>query len=340
MGSKFSEETGAALLLVIVTISILVVLTLQLIVNVNQQLEESDIAQKRVKQMGLLYSGLHLAQATLYADQMENSFDSLLDNWATINTEELTFLPSDTRLNININDLSGKLQINSLIAKNKAGTQAEKTKALQNLTEIHNIWLRFLLSGKFAIESESEARSILHALSDWIDSNEESREYGAESDYYSMLDPAYNSANDQVHFIEELLHVKGVSPKLLFGDQEHEAIADYITTQGNDGKININTAPAVVLKSLHPELTDEMVDSVLLFRSQSENQESLQDANWYKNLSGFPGDISLPAGIITVESHYFEIQVTATTNPLSCQATGTIYRAKDTHQAVINWHDE
>lgn len=56
------------------------------------------------------------------------------------------------------------------------------------------------------------------AILDWMDEDEETRDFGAEfTDYYSDLQPAYEPRNAPIQTIEELLLVAGVMPDLLFG---------------------------------------------------------------------------------------------------------------------------
>jgi hypothetical protein len=55
------------------------------------------------------------------------------------------------------------------------------------------------------------------AILDWVDDDDEVREYGAEVDHYSGLDPPYAPRNGPLETVEELLLVRGVSPDLLFG---------------------------------------------------------------------------------------------------------------------------
>jgi hypothetical protein len=71
--------------------------------------------------------------------------------------------------------------------------------------------------------TEDVADSIL----DWIDSDEEPRDYGAEADYYASLNPPYAPRNGPLLTVEELLLVRGVTPELLFGlDQNRNTMAD------------------------------------------------------------------------------------------------------------------
>jgi hypothetical protein len=61
--------------------------------------------------------------------------------------------------------------------------------------------------------TENEADAIM----DWIDEDDEPREYGAEYDYYQGLSSPYKPTNGPFNTVEELLLVRGVSPQLLFG---------------------------------------------------------------------------------------------------------------------------
>ncbi len=58
---------------------------------------------------------------------------------------------------------------------------------------------------------------VADAILDWIDTDEEPREYGCEIEHYSGLDPSYAPKNGPLATVEELLLVRGVTPELLFG---------------------------------------------------------------------------------------------------------------------------
>jgi type II secretory pathway component PulK len=59
--------------------------------------------------------------------------------------------------------------------------------------------------------------AVADAILDWIDEDDEAREYGAESAYYSTLEPPYAPKNGPLDTVEELLRVRGVTPEMLFG---------------------------------------------------------------------------------------------------------------------------
>lgn len=58
---------------------------------------------------------------------------------------------------------------------------------------------------------------IADAVLDWIDEDDEPRQFGAEIDYYSGLNPPYAPKNGPLSTVEELLLVRAVTPELLFG---------------------------------------------------------------------------------------------------------------------------
>jgi DNA uptake protein ComE-like DNA-binding protein len=59
--------------------------------------------------------------------------------------------------------------------------------------------------------------SIADAILDWLDTDDELREFGAEVAYYSSLSPGYAPRNGTPATIEELLLVRGVTRQLLYG---------------------------------------------------------------------------------------------------------------------------
>ena len=59
--------------------------------------------------------------------------------------------------------------------------------------------------------------AIADSILDWIDTDEQTREFGAETEYYQTLDRPYRSANALPKQLSELLYVKGVTRPLLIG---------------------------------------------------------------------------------------------------------------------------
>lgn len=62
---------------------------------------------------------------------------------------------------------------------------------------------------------------VAHAILDWMDTDNTPRDYGAESETYTRMQPPYQASNGPLDSIEQLLLVRGVTPQLLFGYDEN-----------------------------------------------------------------------------------------------------------------------
>jgi len=100
---------------------------------------------------------------------------------------------------------------------------------------------------------------IADAILDWIDEDSESREFGAEAEYYSSLVPAYAPKNGPLETVEELLLVRGVTPWLLFGadanrngriDPGEPAAESIGDVDNSDGSMNRGWAAYLTLYSM------------------------------------------------------------------------------------------
>ncbi len=81
---------------------------------------------------------------------------------------------------------------------------------------------------------------VADAILDWLDSDDTPREYGAESEYYTMLQPPYKPANRSIESVEQLLLVRGVTPQLLYGyDENHNGMLD----PGETERLSLGIAP-------------------------------------------------------------------------------------------------
>lgn len=136
-----------------------------------------------------------------------------------------------------IEDESTKLNLNALAAieKKTPGAGRDLLLALPGMSE-----------------------DIADAILDWMDADDEPREFGAEVDYYLGLDPPYVPKNGPLETIEELLLVRGVTPALLFGaDADRNGFVDsdqsLIAAEGvdnSDGRLDRGWAGYLTLCSL------------------------------------------------------------------------------------------
>ena len=321
-----AEQRGIALVLTLLTISFLVAVTVQLMMTVDRQVAAATAQRERVRLDGMVLAGLNLARAALAADLKENEYESPHDAWAQFSEEKLKAVSEDVALTITVTDLGGRLQIHALGDATKEGYR--------------QVWLRFLLSGRFAIRDQDQAEALLDAIGDWIDQDDDERPQGAEEGYYRGLNPPYACRNGAVTTIEELLLVKGMTPELLYGDATHEGLAGYISAVGNDGMIHLNTAPAPILQALSPEMKPKLAQELIDFRNDPRNVKLLSSLDWYRQVRGFPASIDFESGLLAAVGQYFDINIKATYHQFNRTGTGILFRESEQKQTLLQWKQE
>jgi len=164
--------------------------------------------------------------------------DTLTEEWA----QSTIPLPIDNEYAwIEIKDESGKINLNSLTT----------SRGFPN-----DRWIKIFTRLLRRLELNE---GIADSLVDWMDKDSEPRADGAEDGYYSSLKTPYRAKNAKLDSVDELLRVKGFTPKIM------DKLREYISIWG-EGKINVNTASGMVLWSLDDDMTGEMVKGILRVR--------------------------------------------------------------------------
>ncbi len=321
------DQKGVALVLTLAVIALLSALTVRMGESVDVQLQDSDGLMQGQRLDFVVLSGLNLVRAALRADQERDQTDTLTDGWNQWDRDRLTALFPGDGMDIEVTDLSGLIQINALVpARRDRESKSERQRHDRQAQRQRTLWMRFLLSGRFAVEDETRARELVDALIDWLDPDDQEREFGAESGSYQDRDRPYPCRNGPMLYPEELALVRGFSPLLLHGDGEHEGILPYLTIHGRDGAININTAPVAVLEALMPALDRDLVQALDEFRRDPDNRDLLARPDWYRKVAGVPGDLVIDSLLLTTRSRYFLIRVRAGYGMVNREGWGVVQR--------------
>lgn len=100
------------------------------------------------------------------------------------------------------------------------------------------------------------ASELIAAILDWQDEDHETREGGAENDYYNDLEPAYNAKNGPFDTVEELLLVKGITAAVLYGeDVNRNGILDENEDDGEDSFPYYDNGDGILDYGIAPFLT-------------------------------------------------------------------------------------
>lgn len=324
--SLFKNNQGVALLLAVSVISLLIAVTVQFNRDTRLELFSSANALS-INSLGIMAkSGYNLAEALIREDD-EDNVDTLLDTWALPGEQRISELYPTASLTTRVEDLSGRLQLNSLLGTADGGDDvvAQRTR---------EILLRLLLSDDLAEVSPEQAELIVNAISDWIDQDEEERGLeSTESSFYRGLQPSYVSRNGPMVYKEELLLIRGVSRTLYFGNSEYQGLQDLVTVHGSDGTININTAPKALLKAMSPNMNEDFAIQLDEFRSENVNLEQLGDKLWYTTV--VPGDVTFNSATTVTRSSFFQITSRAENGGVEKQLSVVLQRQPDAEINIL-----
>lgn len=166
--------------------------------------------------------------------------------------------------------------------------------------------------------SKDEAKSLVDAIRDWKDEDDDVSDLGAESRYYKGLTPAYLPRNGAFATLAELRWVKGMTPEI------YEKVRPYITLNSS-GQINLNTASEAVLMALG--FSSNLCDKIVAYRNGRDQLEGTEDDKAFDDLSSVAQSLAnanylndndrsnldavIRSGVLTVKSQYFTAQVFA-----------------------------
>ncbi len=318
------NNRGVALIVVILTVSVIVALTVEFNRSTRDGLYDTANLSDGIRLYYVAKSGFYGGEALLMANQ--NNFDALTQDWAKT---DLLSLQSEGyfrqgSFQVRITDEAGKIPVNKLITGNAYN---EPVRALL---------VRLLSLPEFNL-SQDRVNVIVNSLKDWLDPDDEVTGQGAENAYYRSVDPPYSAKNGFLDCIDDLLMVKGITKELYYGTKETPALKDCLTVFG-DGAININTAPTTVLRALSQGMTAELAEEMDKYRRTP--GKDLSVVNWFQNVPGMQGK-TMDYGVLTIKSNYFTITSTGLFGNMKETVTGTIRKGQGPGSAeLLSWNVE
>jgi general secretion pathway protein K len=282
-----NKQKGIALITILVMVALATILAAT--IGQRQKFTADNMAYLIRQNQSLWYAkSAETFFAEMLKEDAENAsdVDYLQENWAK---PMPAFPVEDGYVTGQLYDESGKFNLNSLIDDSGQVNVAAKQ------------WFERLLMNVGLPAELSEA------VIDWQDAdNENIGPMGAEESYYRGLNNAYLPANTKFHAVEELKMVRG------FEGEKYLKIAPYVSTISvKDTKLNINTAPAIVLASLDEHLDVKAVQAALETRQQNIEHFANLDEFWkLAPFSQINADTrSSVQSLLGVKSNYFRAKI-------------------------------
>lgn len=106
---------------------------------------------------------------------------------------------------------------------------------------------------------------VVDSILDWLDSDEDRRPGGAESDYYESLNIPYSCKNGPMDSIDELLKIQGVVPTVFYGEDDNcNGLLDLGEDDNEDGILNLGWRHYLTASSRERNTTPEGEEKINL----------------------------------------------------------------------------
>ena len=268
--SAKGNREGSILLIVLVTVAILALSVLSFSSLMLVEERAARVMTRQIQSKHLVDSGMEYTR--LFLSRPDNEIFEAGRLWN--NEDSFRGVPAVA----DVNNAGRRSEIGrfTLVAPNMSddgivegvryGVVDESSKINVNVLPFYDSY------GEAALGDALVARNLLLALPnmteeiadaivDFVDSDDEQKEFGAESGYYNGLTPAYNAKNGPLDSLDELLLVRGVTAELLFGldtnrngvlDESEAALGDVSST---DSESVLGWANYLTLYSKESNLT-------------------------------------------------------------------------------------
>ena len=223
-----------------------------------------------------------------WEDEDTREMDTLMEPWS----EPLEpFEIDDGVLMVQIVDLSGRFNLNSVVGEHGPDNMERFKRLLQSLGIDENYADKWL---------------------DWIDEDLEVSGFGAEDGDYLLLDEPYRTANQLAFDVSELMAI-GV-----FRPEELALLAPFVAALPTDElRVNVNTAPQMVMEALSPNFGASQAQSLV---------ESPRDYADVETVTASYASLGDSVAVMAVRSDYFLIQVRAEVLETRAELSTLIHR--------------
>lgn len=301
---NYSSQRGVALLTILVMVALATILAATIAKRQTNTAENTGYLMRQ--DQSLLYAKsaeAFFSELLIQDSDNGSSIDHLQENWAK---PMPPFPVEDGSVSGKLLDESGKFNLNNLVKAD--GNQVDDSARR---------WFEKLLQ-RVGLPAE-----LSQAVIDWQDTNDEvTGAMGAESSYYQGLDPAYLTPNTKFHSIEELKLVRG------FEGRNYDLIKPYVTALPEQTKVNMNTAPALLLASIDPKVDVKAIEQQLKVKETELTHFNNVDDLW--KLSAFSGideqSKTDAASLLDSKSNYFTAQIEVVLSERKRQFTSLMMR--------------
>lgn len=296
--APMKRQKGVALMMVLFVFALVTILAGGMISRQSLFIKKTSniLAQSQAYEYAL--SAEQFSRQILFTDWEQDRdeplfMDDLEEDWAI----RATAYPFDMAvIEGQIDDLQGKLNINSLVSSNGSIDQT----AVDRFTN-----LLVILGVSLDVDK----------LIDWIDENDDIHgDNGAEEGEYLIKTPPYRTGNQPFMSVSELMLIDGITPEI------YQALLPHISALPNGVKrVNVNTCTEEVIRALPKNriLTEAEAQAIISERPY----DNIQD---FKARPEFAG-LTLE-GAFSINTEFFQVSSRVTLTDRVSRLVSVLYR--------------
>lgn len=300
------RQRGVVLLSVLLVVALLSAITIRLVSRHSLNVAQSSHSIGADLTLGYALGAETFAKQLLAVDELltGKGVDDLTETWA----QPLAPFPleeyNNAFMEIQLRDLHSCFNLNSL-------GNTDTAVGVENHARLKMLLLNLALP-----------EALADSWYDWVDTDKNVKDYGAEEGTYLLQDPAYRAANQPAAHVTELALIADIEPEQL------SKLLPYVCVLPNtELKLNVNTASMDVLNSLGTRRVP----------ISEEPQQSTEPLT-YKNVSEFTvafPDLDSGKTSMTVTSQYFELQTRVQIDGHITELTSVLHREPGTGEIRV-----
>ncbi len=277
-----ADNRGVALMLVLWIMVFLTVIVTEFAFSMRTEVKIMRNFKEEVQSYYLARAGIALALTEILAPEVQGNYVNEDQSVFKLKGESTGYLTEGENVptlspqrediplgagtvSYRIMDEDGKINLNSL----RVGTEA------------HYEILHKLLYKSAGVQMGTERDIMVDSILDWMDKDDLYKLNGAEDDYYQGLDPGYDCKDGPFDTVDELLLVRGITKKILYGTaaendeadadegkskdedkKSYPGIAKFLTVWGRNNTNNYSAAPTTLEIKYGDEKAEEIQQSI------------------------------------------------------------------------------
>ena len=306
LGSLAPIPRGAAIVMAMLLAALAATIAATLLWQQQRWIGEHAHRRDQVQAQALAMAGVQWARQIVFENAPAASVVHLGQPWAL----KLPAMPIENgSIGGYIVDAQGRINVNNL-----AATGAVPVAARGQLSELFT---------KLALPP-----ALLDAIADWVDADANvTGSGGAEDAWYLSQDPPGLAANVPVRRVAELMAVRGADASLVARLRAFVCAIDAPTA------VNVNTAPAEVLRALLPGTDEAAVAKLVAGRAQA----PFGSVSEFKSRLPRP-ELVVDETLLAVKSDWFEVSIEARQNDTVARARALLKRSSaGSEWPVVVW---